>query len=303
MHSAQCGQKFGTYENPLDRLHKFKLMPRRRSSSENDVSLFPFLSIIACVIGVLTMMIATIALAQTDNQDVAQIEAYEKSKRDLDRTEKQINSLRQQLEASDSSALETQQAQKELEFTLEELEELLAEMERIDKELAEQKKVQITVPPVDPANRETLADMKSQYADLKKTLELINADLTERKSNSEAKVTVLPQGTGLNFTPYFVECTAGAVVMHHLSEPKRIWAADIGKDADFLALLDTVANGVNDTIVFLIRNDGLGVYWACKRLCDTREIRNGKLPVVGKGRIDLAAFASAGIQPQETTKP
>ena len=278
-------------------------MPRRRPSSEDDVSLFPFLSIIACVIGVLTMMIATLALAQTDNQDVAQIEAYEKVKRELDRTEKQIDLLRQQLELSNSSALETQHAKQELELTLEELEELLAEMARIDQELAEQKRVQIIVPPIDPASRESVAELNAQYETLQQQLELIKADLSARKNNSEATVTVLPQGTGLNFTPYFVECTAGAVVMHHLKSPKRIRAADINRDSDFLSLLDSVANGVNDSIVFLIRSDGLSVYSACKRLCDERGIRNGKLPVVGKGRIDLSVFADSSVQTRESVEP
>jgi len=268
-------------------------MPRRRSSSEDDVSLFPFLSIIACVIGVLTMMIATLALAQTDNQEVARIEAYEKTVKDLDRVDKQIASLRQQLEVSNSAALDIRSQKKELEITLEELERLLAEMERIDKELAEQEKVQIVIPPIDPASRETLADLKSQYERLQKQLEQIKAALTDRQNASQANVTVLPQGSGLNFTPHFVECAEGAVVMHHLPEPKRIRAADIAKDPDFLALLETVANGANDSIIFLIRSDGLSVYRACKRLCDTREIRNGKLPVVGKGVIDLSAFAGA----------
>ena len=43
--------------------------------SDNDVSLFPFLSIIAAIIGVLTLMIAAITLDQMNQGDSKQIVA------------------------------------------------------------------------------------------------------------------------------------------------------------------------------------------------------------------------------------
>ena len=75
-------------------------MPRRPRTNDDEISLFPFLSIIACVIGVLTMMIATLALAQTDTPDVAQIENFEQDKKALDRTKTRIEQIK--LEISDS---------------------------------------------------------------------------------------------------------------------------------------------------------------------------------------------------------
>ncbi len=278
-------------------------MPRRRVSAEQDVSLFPFLSIIACVIGVLTMMIATLALAQTDTQDVAQIEAYEKTNKQLARADQQIDLLRQQLQATNSSALTVAAQQRELEVTIEELEQLLAEIERIDRALAEQQKVQIVIPPLDPASRETLAELKALSERLQAQVQQFQSELANRENAAAAQVTVLPQGSGLNFVPRFVECTDGAVVMHHLPQPKRIRAGEITTDSDFLELLETVANAVNESIVFLIRSDGLDVYRACQRICDERRIRNGKLPVVGKGVIDLSAFATQSTSPIRTRTP
>ena len=45
-------------------------MVRRIQIEEDDVSLFPFLSIIAAVIGVLTLMIAAVTLGQMNQNDV-----------------------------------------------------------------------------------------------------------------------------------------------------------------------------------------------------------------------------------------
>lgn len=268
-------------------------MPRRPRSADDDISLFPFLSIIACVIGVLTMMIATLALAQTDTPDIAQIEQYEQSQKDLAKMEERVEELKREIAVSNSAALELRDQKKLLDMTLDDLQALLEELEQVEKELAEQLKVEIVIPPIDPRARETVSDMQAEAEALKEQIAQLEAEISERTNKSEANVTVLPQGSGLNFKPHFVECAAGAIVMHTLTPPKRIRAADMARDQDFIALLELVVNGKDDSIVFLVRSDALGTFRAAKRLCDQREIRNGKIPVVGKGRIDLSAFTGA----------
>ncbi len=52
-------------------------MGRRPVDQDNDISLFPFLSILACIIGVLTLMIATLALSQMDSEVVVAAEKFE----------------------------------------------------------------------------------------------------------------------------------------------------------------------------------------------------------------------------------
>lgn len=265
-------------------------MARRPRVNDDDISLFPFLSIIACVIGVLTMMIATLALAQTDTPDVAQVEAFEQDQKALDRTRKRIDQLKREIAVSNSAALELQDERRQLTITLEELKKMLVELEAIEKELAEQQKVKIVIPKIDPNARETASDMQAQYDQLQEQIAQLEKDLQDRKDRSEGNVTVLPQGSGLNFKPHFVECAEGAFVMHTQSPTLRIRTANAPKSPEFIALMERVANGKDDSIVFLVRSDGLSTFRTLKRLCDERSIRNGKLPVVGQGRIDLSAF-------------
>ncbi|TWU24143.1 hypothetical protein Pla52o_20670 [Novipirellula galeiformis] len=272
-------------------------MARRPRTSDDDISLFPFLSIIASVIGVLTMMIATLALAQTDTPDIAQIEQFEKSQKELDALEDEVEELKREIEVSDSTGLKLREEKKLLNITLAELESLLKEQEEIDKALAEQEKIKVVIPMVNEKDRETAGQMKSELESLQEELAQLEKEAAERAEASQSNVTVLPQGSGLNFVPHFVECAEGAIVMHHLQPAKRIRAAEMAKDADFIALLEKTLNGKDDTIVFLVRSDGLSVYRSAKKMCDDREIRNGKIPVVGKGRIDLSAFAN----PQNVT--
>jgi hypothetical protein len=263
-------------------------VPRRPRTNDDEISLFPFLSIIACVIGVLTMMIATLALAQTDTPDVAQIERYEEDKKSLDRTQSRIEEIK--LEISDSLKIREQQKQNTANKT--ELTKMLAELEAIEKELAEQKKIQIVIPKVDPQARETANDMQAQHQQLEEQIAQLEQDLKERKDKSEANVTVLPQGSGLNFKPHFVECAADSFVMHTQTPPKRIRTANAAKAKEFIDLMEVAANGKADSIVFLVRSDGLATFRNLKSMCVQRSIRNGKLPVVGQGRIDLSAFTN-----------
>lgn len=273
-------------------------MARRPRDNDDDVSLFPFLSIIACVIGVLTMMISTLALAQMDNPDVALIEAYEKSESELSAAEAEVARLKQLLDDKVGPGAAT--VREDLSASERELAELAAELENIHKQLEELQNVKVVIPQLDPAQRESVASMQTQLSGLAEELAILEKDLSERKAASESQVTILPGGTGVNFTPHFVECAADSIVLHTLNPPKRIRTASVVADADFVALLERVANNANDSVVFLVRSDALGTYRTVRQICTDREIRNGKLPVVGAGRIDLSHFAT---QKPEASKP
>ena len=278
-------------------------MARRPRGEDDDVSLFPFLSIIACVIGVLTMMISTLALAQMDNEDVALIEAYEKSESELSAAEAEVARLKKLLD--DRIGPNAASVREDVSASEKELAELAAELEKIRKQLEEQQKVKVVIPQLDPAQRESVTSMQTQLSDLTEELAILEKDLSDRKEASESQVTVLPGGTGVNFTPHFVECAADSIVLHTMNPPKRIRTASVVADADFVALLEQVANKANDSVVFLVRSDALGTYRTVRKICTDRDIRNGKLPVVGAGRIDLSHFATqkpAASKPDETSK-
>ena len=264
-------------------------MARRPPAADDDISLFPFLSIIACVIGVLTMMISTLALAQMDNKDVAKIEAYEKAQNELNKADEEIARIKQLLAEKlgpDAATVRENVVEDE-----QQLKELAKQLEDVQKRLAEQEKVKIVIPTLDPSQRETASSMQAELTSLKEELAQMEKDLSEREAANESKVSVLPPGSGQDFTPRFVECADGAILLHTVDPPKLIRAANMVTDKDFLTLLGQVANSPSQSIVFLVRSDGLNTYRAAKQICTEREIRNGKIPVVGKGRIDLSAFA------------
>jgi hypothetical protein len=106
----------------------------------------------------------------------------------------------------------------------------------------------------------------------------------------ESEVSILPGGTGLGFEPVFVECAAGSIVIHAGDEPQRIRQADMAAEQAFIDLLDGVAESDKQTVIFLVRNDGLPSYHTARSLADAHEARHGKLPVIGQGRLNLSYF-------------
>ena len=270
-------------------------MARRRNDSDDDVSLFPFLSIIACVIGVLTLMISTLALAQLDTTSVVQAEELEKAQKDVEKAKQEMADLEKKLEAekkeSESMANELQQETIALKRSLE---QLSAELEEKQTEYAEQLQIKIVIPTVAESQRETVDDMKAQLVDLREKIAQLEKQIADRKlPPDEAEVSILPAGSGLDQKPYFVECAADSMVIHGGAKPIRLRAAEMAASKDFIKVLEQVASNKKAILLFLVRSDGLNTYRQAKKLADANEVTNGKLPVVGNGRIDLEYFKGA----------
>ena len=268
-------------------------MARRPRDADDDVSLFPFLSILACVIGTLTLMISGLALTQMDNDTVAHAEEYAKATTDTQSLQLEMEQLKSKLDAEGQrvGTLVAQQ-QKELSDISALLDTVRGQVstKRVE---ANKEEAPIIIPPVDiAAHEESLKDLQEQLSQAKEQIAQLEAEIKERKlPPKESEVTVLPSGSGIGFEPVFVECAAGSIVLHTSKTPERIRTADMAKNKNFVALLKDVGASPKKSMVFLVRNDALATYNAASRLASANEVRNGKLPVIGKGRIDLSHFS------------
>ena len=68
-----------------------------------EISLFPFLSILACVIGILTLMITAIVIAQIDPESVNEkietaLEDDEEFQQKIEERKKELDALREEIE-------------------------------------------------------------------------------------------------------------------------------------------------------------------------------------------------------------
>jgi len=281
-------------------------MAKRQRGEEEGVSLFPFLSIIACVIGVLTLLISALALAQMGgNEDIAQLEQFENLKRQLEEIQKEIDRLKEELSEDAKRKAETmseeerrlkaaRQQLKDIMDRIVKLQQLLAQLEQTLNATGAAAKSK----PSAKAVIDELAGLKGQIDDLKKQMTSqkeqiaqLEKDLAERKKPPvESEVSVLPGGSGLGFEPVFVECAAGSILIHEGAKPQRINTGQLAGNQTYLKLLTRVATSAKQEVVFLIRSDGLGTYHTARRIADSSQAKHGKLPVIGKGRLNLGYF-------------
>jgi len=261
----------------------------KRRRAKVSISLFPFLSILACVIGTLTLMITALALGQMDTDEMASELKLDYLKRQIEITLARIEQLKQQLGEVESEAGDLLKQLADAKVELARLKRLQAALlENVDKE----EKPEIDIPAVDPEkHKKRLAQMEEELETQEEQKQKLLADLKERKKPpDEAQVIIQPGGSGVDLKPTFVECAASGIVVYEGEKPRRVLRADLGSDKDFLALLDRVAADSKATVIFLVRDDGLSTYYAARSLARSHFARNGKLPVIGQGKIDLSMF-------------
>ena len=125
---------------------------------------------------------------------------------------------------------------------------------------------------------------KEEIAQLVKQIE-------ERKRPAEeAEFSVLPGGSGTGIKPYFVDCTKTEIVLHQNTGLTRIRLGKIESDVNLIKFLDEVAGDPRAKVIFLIRDDGIHTWWRASQFANSLDVPNGKLPVLGHGRINLDHF-------------
>ena len=258
----------------------------RRRRKKLTVSLFPFLSVLACVIGTLTLMITALALGQMDTKEVA-------SAVRLDFVKKQIEEYNKRIEALKAALAKVDDTQKRLAETRAELKRLELEKRLLFRDNEkEAPKPDVKIPRVDEeAHKKRMQQLAEELKQRQEVVKQLQEEIKKRKKPpEEAEVVIQPSGSGRDLKPSFVECAAGGIVLYTEDPPRRVHTNEMSKDEGFLALLDRVAKQPKGTVIFLVRDDGLGTYSRAAALARAHYTRNGKLPVIGHGKIDLGMF-------------
>jgi len=260
----------------------------RRSRKKVGVSLFPFLSILACVMGVLTLMITALALSQMDTASIATLFEFNQLENRINDTKADIRKTQASIDAKTRTAGIDQQ---ELARLRAELERLLKDKKDLLKAKDKPPKPSVRVPKVDPnAHQKRLAEMLKELEEQNKQREELLAQMQTRLKRAEAPVIIQPSGSGVGLKPTFVECDATGVVIYEGKEPVRVHRKDLGSNEMYLSLLKRIAEQPRSTVIFLVRDDGMSSYWVAQKLAQANFARNGKLPVIGHGKLDLTLF-------------
>lgn len=261
----------------------------RRRRAKLAVSLFPFLSILACVIGTLTLMITALALGQMDDSSLNEQMRLDALKKQLEADLKLIEQLKAEIakfeDHTDNLTRRIVDARREAEALERRTEELLEQQEEVPE-------VELEVIAIDlDAHKERIAELQKELEAFQQKREELAAELNRRgEPPEEAEVIVRPGGTGVDLDPTFVECTSSGIFIHEGEEPVHVRTGDLRTDETFRGLLERIAGRPKASVIFLIRDDAVGTYNTARSVALELRARNGKLPVIGHGKLDLSMF-------------
>lgn len=263
-------------------------MGRLRSHrNEPSVSLFPFLSILACMIGTLTLLIAALAITGMDagrnDESIRRAEEYMVLKRKSREHQKKIADIMRS--SGEQGALE-----KKL-FDVREQIKAMEDSARIQQvESALSMKTESDINMKIGQKQKAIKALESEIARLEKELKQLGEELARcRQTMSESMIKVLPsmEGKSIKYKPHFVEATKNGIVIYGNEGPHVVVAGNIDKDKVFNELLGRLSGKKSDQLVLLIRNDGLGSRGRVLKLASEKDVTCGQLPLVGGGNLDL----------------
>ena len=293
----------------------------RRQKKKQEISLFPFLDILACVIGNLILIITAVVLESVDTDklaDLFQNEAIQKQTEENLATirglEERLAKLKQESISNDSRVQEAQQQ--------------LVEAERLQREA--QGRLLNVPPPPPPPDDEDKAELKKRELEIQEILaemKRIESKIADKKKKPDQSISILYSkvGGGGARRPFFVEVTKNGITLlpndldfknlFKNEKPIKIPAAKIASDKSFEKLLNYVKDQKaksgplrrrRDTIItFLIRPDGVSTYNTAKNVVNQFESKyerelaiiplnngdyiveslSGKAPLPGEGEI------------------
>ena len=274
-------------------------MAQRRQSEGGEVSLFPFLSILACLIGALVLMIVVLVMAQVGKaegrsaEEIKRAQDYIQMKKDIAEREKLDVVLKEKIAVLEEVKKQMEERQQRF-VKLRKLLDTSKEIQETNMKLSQQMQKEL-----DDLLLE-LEGLKKQQAESKAEIAKLMAEIKARQVPEDKKippVVVQPSGGGMaeDTKVFFVEASGGALKILSAwgTEDYRLPAnaETVLGDVAYNHFLTEVAKIPKALVLFLIRDDGQGAFNnGAGRADNDYKVRIGKLPIPGRGVLDLKTF-------------
>jgi hypothetical protein len=251
------------------------------SRGQPRVSLFPFMSVLACTIGALTLLLVAMSLAAVGRTDAA-TRAYDETKR--------------------STLIDRQLLDDELE-RLVRAEELWSQVDEalVARGLAAGLSQSTIDRELDRAGRRAvlvlaLEDIEAQTREIESGRDSIETTIDVLESRRETlPILIDPTGLSRNLQPYFVECDVGGATAYRASDDFRYFVPkdDLSSSGDFGRYLRRVRAVPGALLVLLVRPDGISTSVRAERIARDSGIRVARLPLPGNGALDWSLLRRA----------
>ncbi len=257
-----------------------------------EVSLFPFLSILACVIGILVLILCTVVISQIDPEGVEEVK--KQNEENLER--------KKRLDELEIARLELEQKLKEAENRLKEKVDFTADLKKSQTILAQlrkeidSKKSKSTE--VSKLSKELVLKLKQKetllasLAEKEKLHKALMAAIQKEKERVHSKLKLESTGSGFlaNFNPIYVDCTEKGITVMMDDKPLVLNRGAIPNHKQWIELMKKTAKTQKGIFVFLVRPNYQAVsnYWYAKSICEKNGAKTSKIPLNSKLPLSLS---------------
>ena len=251
----------------------------RRRDRELASSLFPFLSVLACVIGTLTLLIAALAT----NQVVEGLQARAPdapAPPELATQRAVVRALRARFDRARTVEAERAALYAELRTFGIQPAEATSEVEQ-----------HIAARLASASGARRLEALRREARELEEALAGMERTLAQPRERDDSRsIRIHPQGRGAALRAFFVECRAEGVRIYHegLDDSLFLDRKTRHGQSQFEIFLRRVRAIPSHTVVFLIRPDGVETYDWANEAATNISVRHAKLPLPGQGEIEFA---------------
>ncbi len=261
-------------------------MARERASAGPEISLFPFLSILACLIGALTILIVALSVSEIlqgrKDESVALAEDYVALQTEITDREAEIARRAEELRRTNATVVELAEIQPRIDEIQAQLEDLKTDASKL--------------PPLVRQMEEARKE-RDRIEDERKKVE---AGLIEGRERLGELAKQAGRGLPLRIlstsdyfrrvAPVFVEARKEGVVIHSPSKRVQVPRAAIGSNPEFRQAVEFVAAKKNGIVVFLVRDDARKIFEMARDFARGKGAVTSKVPLLGGGDLDLKEF-------------
>lgn len=244
-------------------------------------SLFPFMSVLACTIGALVVLLAILSLSAVETSEAAiradadvrttRADAHRALRREADTLDRAEAAWRALDEALARRGLESERDGFAIARRIERAQRL-------------------------EATRAALAEVEAAREALRRERGEVEASIEVLASRRKTlPILIDPTGLSPRWKPFFAECDEGGVTLHRARDGLRYFVprSEIAMTGDFARYMRRVSVETGALLVLLVREGGLPTARTVARVAEGAGIRVARLPLPGDGALDWSLLAAA----------
>ena len=290
---------------------------RQHKHDSAKVSLFPFLSILVCLIGTLALTLAISMLSVVDEKEMAEVEEHRVHAQQLNQLSKKILSakiksdqleqlLKAEIARKDALASEAQKMTEAVKHTKakqkanDAQQAKLNELKGLDAPLLNQ---YLDIADSEESFSKAMEMMRQRMSDLGvqlKDIKMRRTQLTKQKPGDN--ISILSGGSGRGRKAVFVECTVTSVI--ELPSGKRLSVKGKSpasgplaflvpsKKSSFEVYLHEINKTPEKTLVFLIRPGATSMFKKAFALAKKTGVQAGYLPLPSGAPVNIVAAST-----------